>query len=110
MKTHNEKTHDILVKDKKVKAPISFLWFNLFGCLMTGLAAFMMLHIFTNLPLHGNLTIAIFFYIFDVKNQSTEHYLQYQIDNLKDKAYYDNMFNDEKFELLQAEINELKKK
>lgn len=110
MKTHNEKMHDILVKDKKVKAPISFLWFNLFGCLMTGLAAFMMLHIFTELPLHGNITIALFFYIFDVKNQSTEHYLQYQIDNLKEKAFNDNMFNDEKFELLQAEINALKNK
>ena len=77
---------------------------------MTAVTAFAMLQIFTNLPLHGNLTIAIFFYIFDVKNQSTEHYLQYQIDNLKDKASYDNMFNDEKFEQLQAEINELKKK
>lgn len=111
MKTHNENMHDILVKDKKIKKYIDFIWWNLVICFPTSAFCYLMIDLFfKSANPFVAITIAAFFYLFDVKNQSTSEYLQYQIDNLKDKAYYDNMFNDEKFGQLQAEINELKKK
>jgi hypothetical protein len=70
------------MEKEKEKTKISFLWFNLFYCITSGVLAFICLDMI-NMQRDYAVIIAIYIYTIDVNKNTTEDYLKYCIEKLE---------------------------
>ena len=69
---------------EKEKTKISFLWFNMFYCITSGVLAFLCFDMI-KIPTEYALMLATYIYLSDVNRNTVEDYLKYKIDLLESK-------------------------